>query len=345
MNDAVLADLQESPLQRLLGHHFSEAALRQLLGQNAALLGGRVWERALLGPVADFLERPGKAFRGGLVSSSFALAGGSGPCPERLCAVVEILHAGSLIIDDIEDESISRRGGPALHRVHGLSVALNAGNWMYFWALGLLDELGLCSEAQLTLYRWAHRALLRCHHGQALDLSANVVDMAQEQLPALVLATAELKTGALIELSTVLGAVAAGARPELVDALASFGRNMGVALQMLDDVGGLVSEARSHKGHEDLILGRPTWPWAWLAGELPVERFAELVRLSQRVQAEEAPPETLARVLRERLGGSGRVRVRRHVQQFFGELAAMSGPSAALDALRADLARLEKSYG
>lgn len=345
MHDALFAEPLPNPLQKLLAEHFDEATLAELIGAGAAALGERAWERALGGPVAEFVERPGKAFRAALVGSSFALAGGTGPCPERLCAIVEILHAGSLIIDDIEDESTSRRGAPALHRLHGLPVALNAGNWMYFWALGLVDTLGLGLGSQLCVYRWAHRALLCCHHGQALDLTANVVGLSQSELPALVLASAELKTGALLELSAQLGTATLQARPELVLALGKFGRNMGVALQMLDDVGGLVSETRCHKGHEDLLLGRPTWPWAWLADELPEARFAELSRLSHSVQRHEVHPEMLARLLRASLQGSGRVRVRRHIHDSFAELEATTGPSSALAALRGDLARMEKSYG
>jgi geranylgeranyl pyrophosphate synthase len=295
-------------------------------------------------PVAQFVERPGKAFRADLVTRSFELAGGSGPCPPRLSAIVEILHAGSLIIDDIEDESSSRRGGAALHRVHGLPVALNAGNWMYFWALGLIEHVGLGADVQLALYQWTLRTMLRCHHGQALDLTANVYELRQSEVPGVVLATAELKTGALMELSAVLGALAARATPEVVAEVAAFGRSMGVALQMLDDVGGLVSEKRCHKGHEDLLFGRPTWPWAWLAAELSPDRFEELCKQGLDVSARKLHPEVLARVLQRLLRGSGRVRVRRHVQRCFARLEAVIGASPALDELRAQLHRMEKSY-
>lgn len=346
MNDALLAEhAAASPLRELLEAHFSEAALRQLLGPGSAALSRRIWDRALREPVGEFVDRPGKAFRAALAAKSFELAGGRGGCPERVCAIVEILHAGSLIIDDIEDESSSRRGGPALHRVHGVPLALNAGNWMYFWALSLIGSLGLDRDTELAAYQRAHRTLLCCHHGQGLDLTANVCDLGQAELPSVVAAAAELKTGALMELACLLGAVAAGASAEVMDELAQFGRNVGVALQMLDDVGGLVSEKRCHKGHEDLLLGRPTWPWAWLASELPRERFEELQRLAERVQRVELHPEVLARLLLRELRGSGRVRVRRHVHAAFARLESAAPNPAALSDLRAELARLERSYG
>jgi geranylgeranyl pyrophosphate synthase len=345
MNDPILAEPAPNLLEQLLGVHFSEGALTALLGPESATLGHAIWDRALRAPVLDFVERPSKALRAGLLTRCFELAGGRGACPDALRAIVEILHAGSLIIDDIEDASSSRRGRPALHALHGLPVALNAGNWMYFWALGLVQGLPLGERVQLSLYRWVLRTLLRSHHGQALDLTANVYELPQVDVPKVVLATSELKTGALMELSAVLGALAAEAAPSLVSEFARFGREVGVALQMLDDVGGLVSEKRCHKGHEDLLLGRPTWPWAWLCTELPAERHAELSALGVDVAACRLHPEVLARRLRGHLRGSGRVRVRRHIHVAFARLEKVTGASPALSALRAELHRMEKSYG
>lgn len=344
MNDPLTLEPPPRPLQDLLEEHFSGATLSGLLGPEPGALGRHFWGAALEAPVSSFLDRPGKAFRAQLVSRSFELAGGEGPCPPLLCAIVELLHAGSLIIDDIEDGSSSRRGGPALHHSHGLPVALNAGNWMYFWALGLIEQAGMSPELELTLHRWAHRTLLRCHHGQALDLSANVYQIRASEVPGVVQAAAELKTGALMELAAVLGAVAGGAAPGLVSEFACFGRALGVTLQMLDDVGGLVSQRRCHKGHEDLVLGRPTWPWAWLSTELSAPRFEELRQQGREIEQNQLHPEVVAQQLRGLLRGSGRVRVRRHLQESFARLEAAVGPSAALEDLRAQLQRMEKSY-
>jgi geranylgeranyl pyrophosphate synthase len=344
MNDPSLAAPAETQLARLLEAHFSEQALSTLLGPESATLG-ELWSRALLGPVREFVERPSKALRAGLVARCYELAGGSGRCPEALGALVEILHAGSLIIDDIEDASAARRGRPALHALHGVPVALNAGNWMYFWALGLVPELPLDEHRQLELYRWVHRTLLRCHHGQGLDLTANVYQLAQTDVARVVQATTELKTGALMELAAVLGALAAGAEPERARVFAQFGREVGVALQMLDDLSSVVSERRYPKGHEDLRLGRPTWPWAWLSTVLSHEQHAELQALGRRVAAHDVHPEVLARRLREHLRGSGRVRIRRHVYAAFRRLERETGASPALSGLRAELERMERSYG
>ncbi len=346
MNELVLAEPTRNLLEELLGEHFSASApLAALLGKDAAALAPELWSRALEGPVSEFVARPGKALRAELMARSYELSGGAGACPERAQAIVEILHAGSLIVDDIEDESVSRRGGPALHRLHGLPIALNAGNWMYFWALGMIERLELDRDRELAAHQLAHRTLIACHHGQALDLTANVCELSQDDVPAVVLASAQLKTGALTGLAAGLGALLAGAPPASVGELTCFGRDVGVALQMLDDISGLVSEKRCHKGHEDLIASRPTWPWAWLAGELEPEQFSQLQALGRRVARRDLHPELLARTLRARLRGSSRVRMRRFIHQAFARIERGAAPNRqALAALRAHLQRMEKSY-
>src|SRR5512142_2931568 len=69
--------------------------------------------------------------------------------PAELIGIVEGLHLGSLIIDDIEDESSTRRGGPTLHRQIGVPNALNAGNWLYFWPALLVPRLKLGPDREL----------------------------------------------------------------------------------------------------------------------------------------------------------------------------------------------------
>ncbi len=134
-----------------------------------------LWERALFGPAREFLTRPGKEIRSRLVETGWLLCGGApGAHPPELPWLVEILHAGSLIVDDIEDGSPERRGAPALHELVGLPLALNTGNWLYFWPLVLIERLGLPESRALALYRETSRVLVGCHQGQALDLSVRV---------------------------------------------------------------------------------------------------------------------------------------------------------------------------
>lgn len=345
MNDPLLAAASTSPLSELLDRQFGTQKLREVLGGRTEVRDLELWRRALYAPLSEFLSRSGKEFRANLVVTSFRLCGGRGDCPDLLPLIVEILHAGSLVIDDIEDESTHRRGAPTMHEQHGLPVALNAGNWLYFWALDLVEEVGLPDRAKLELYRQVNRTMVRSHHGQGLDITSHIRQLRQSQVQPVVLATSELKTGALMELAAVLGAVAAEASPVRLAAMANFGRGLGVALQMLDDVGGLVSDGRADKGHEDLRLGRPTWPWAWLSQDLSEVRYRELVCRAQRAENSPRALTALLTTMREQLHGSGRVRVRRHIHQLFAQLRQRVGNVDELFALRAQINQMEKSYG
>jgi geranylgeranyl pyrophosphate synthase len=333
-----------TPLVDLLGAQLSPDRLRQLIGAVGEAVPATVWRQALGAPLESVLGSPGKGFRARLVATSYALAGGRGPLPAEIPALLEILHAGSLVVDDIEDDSESRRGAPALHVTYGTPVALNAGNWLYFWALHLIEGLPLDDARQLAMLRRMTRAMLACHFGQALDLTVMVDQLARADVPLVVSAATRLKTGRLMQLAAEVGAVAAGADAPTMAALADFGCHLGVGLQMLDDVGGITSERRRHKGFEDLRLGRLTWPWAWVAeGETDVA-YARLRELGRDVRTGRAPAERLATRLQSGIGEEARKRVHAHLTGALGQLAERLGTSEQLSALGREIERLEQSY-
>ncbi len=329
----------------MLSDQFAPERLSEVLGEGAAKLARAHWEKALAEPLADFLERPGKEFRAVLVETAFRLVNGQGECPRVLPKLVEVIHAGSLIVDDIQDDSKMRRGAPALHVSYGLPVALNAGNWLYFWAFALVENLGLEPQSQLQVYKALSRTMFACHYGQGLDLTARVTDLRQPEVLAIVETSTRLKTGALMSFAAALGAIAGGATNQQLDALAHFGMQLGIGLQMLDDVGGLLNEKRWAKGAEDLSLGRPTWPWAWLASDCSPAAYAELRNLASTARDHQHKLDSLAKHMRHELRGSGRVRVRRHLKQAFAELSETFGASPELEAIELETQRLEKSYG
>lgn len=308
-------------------------------------LPSSLWEDALLDPLRDFLARPGKQFRARLVELAWELSGRRGSAPPELPLLVEAIHAGSLIVDDIEDDSTYRRGARALHLDYGLPRALNAGNWLYFWPADLLSRLSLPPASELALHRVIGRTLLACHEGQALDLCTRVVELQQSDVPRVVLTTTRLKTGKLFELAAAVGAIAAGAPSSTLRALSDFGLALGVGLQMLDDLGGIVSQQRCHKGHEDLLQARPSWPWVWAAEQSDARAYARLVSLGRQVSARERHPEQLAGELRRLVEIDGRARVSAHLRAAFAELSEKLGRSRALDDALCEIEALEKSYG
>jgi geranylgeranyl pyrophosphate synthase len=297
----------------------------------------RLWQQALLAPLHEFLSRPGKQFRARLVELAFVLAGGdAGHCPPELPLLIEVLHAGSLIVDDIEDGSPMRRGSPSLHARYGVPLALNAGNWLYFWAQALLARAALPGAARLLAHERIAARLLACHEGQALDLSVRVSDLAQREVAAVVHTVSALKTGGLLALAMELGAIAAHAPPHVLEALGVFGCEVGIGLQMFDDVSGVLNPKRRDKACEDLRHARATWLWAWLAERTEANDY-ESSRAELRAILGGAAPDRLLERMRFRTGGSGRQYARVRLERALAELASELG--ARCDALGAELAR------
>jgi geranylgeranyl pyrophosphate synthase len=306
-----------------------------------------LWKRALFGPVQEFLRRPGKEFRGKLTQLAWRGAGGRGEMPHALPWVAELLHAGSLIVDDVQDDSSHRRGGPALHRLIGAPLAINTGTWMYFWALSLIEELPLPELARGELTRECITAMMKCHQGQALDLSIHIGQLEPRQIPAAVAATTRNKTGVLMGLAARIGALAAGASAERCAAIAHFGEELGVGLQMLDDLGAITSRSRRDKGLEDLRGGRPTWPWAWLCStvdELAVARLQQRLRAATAPSAGDDEAEAVMLALRDAALPVGRPAVRGHLQRCLHDVAAHLSTEAHTALVR-EIERLEASYG
>lgn len=300
------------------------AALSEFEGVEDGI-DGALWDAALLDPLRDILSHPGKGFRARLMQRCWVIAGGGrDDFPDLLAHSIELLHAGSLVIDDIEDDSRSRRGRPTLHRRYGLPLALNTGNLLYFLALELVGRAPIPARRRLDLFGDVSLAVLRSHQGQALDLSVRITDIGRSRVPALVDTVTRLKTGSLMRLASVLGARSAGAGREVLDAFGRFGTELGVGLQMLDDWSGIHLDSRREKGIEDIRLARPTWPWAWLAESNDELAYAETARQAREISIE---------------WQGGRVRERLHA------LLAATAPDAIQTQLDGAVERLRLELG
>jgi geranylgeranyl pyrophosphate synthase len=232
-----------------------------------------VLEQSVLTPVNDLLSRPCKEVRSQLTVLGFLLSGReevtlSEEQKKVLTAcgkLIELLHAGSLVVDDIQDNSEIRRGQPSLHLRYGTPLALNAGNWLYFFAFEPLKQENLAADKMLSIYQAVQETLLAAHYGQALDLSTRIDELSPQNMQDLSMASLRLKTGALMSLAIELGAIVAGASLERRELLKKFGSDLGVSLQMFDDIGNLKPQKPTIKHLEDLALRRPSFVWAYLS--------------------------------------------------------------------------------
>lgn len=242
----------------------------------------------LLRPVEDFFRKRGKNIRPMLVELGYRLSSDDDKVddPEtkerirKASLIIEAIHGGALIVDDIQDGSVVRRDEPTLHLKYGMPQALNVGNWLYFWALEQIKSLKLSEAQHNLLFHDCSELLSRAHLGQALDVGTKIDEIPKDKVFETSLASMELKTGTLMSLALLFGAVIANASEAKRKELDALGTNLGLILQMFDDLGNFFNPEKTYKRHEDLKLRRPTWIWARASNlnETQYANFVEAVR-------------------------------------------------------------------
>ncbi|HLB53481.1 MAG TPA: polyprenyl synthetase family protein [Gemmatimonadales bacterium] len=228
----------------------SHSAALAVLAEARAVTDARLaWRAARLREVpggrdgealAYALETPGKRVRPALVLASYRAAGGSHPGIAGVAAAVEVVHTYSLVHDDLPcmDDDAQRRGRPTVHVRFDVPTATRAGFRLVPVAIqelvSGLGELGLSSEGTGALAgRLLEASGIRgMVAGQWLDLAAEGAELALEDLAEI----HRLKTGALIEVACALGGLAAMASEAVVDTLARYGQEVGIAFQIADDL-------------------------------------------------------------------------------------------------------------
>lgn len=217
----------------------------------------------IVAPVRTLLERGGKRWRALFMQLACEIYGG-GDRSLPLTPLVELSHSGSLIVDDIEDDARTRRGGPAAHVEFGVDLAVNAGNLVYFLPMRLLDPSAPASPVldraeTLNVYRMHAAAMHNLHCGQGLDI---LWHQPLASLPNVedYLSMCALKSGSLAGLSLGLGATLAGAEERIVASLVTIGEHFGVSFQIIDDVTNLERGNPGKERGDDLIEGKKSLP-------------------------------------------------------------------------------------
>ncbi|WP_329198185.1 MULTISPECIES: family 2 encapsulin nanocompartment cargo protein polyprenyl transferase [unclassified Streptomyces] len=216
------------------------------------------WEHADGTPAAG---NPGKAIRPALVlAATRALRGpGDGEAEDavRAAVAVELAHNFTLLHDDIIDKDVRRRGRATAWTVFGIPDALITGDAMMALALKQLAEDPHPASAAAAA-RLAACVIELCA-GQQADCAFEArPDVSLDE--CLTMATA--KTGALLGCACALGALYAGAGPDEVDAMDGFGREAGLAFQLIDDLIGIWGDP-GHTGKPagaDLIARKKSLP-------------------------------------------------------------------------------------
>jgi geranylgeranyl diphosphate synthase type I len=181
----------------------------------------------------------GKLLRPQFTLLGCAAVGGDVPQALPLAAGIQLIHDFSLIHDDIEDNSDTRRGRVTVWKQWGLAQGINTGDGMFVLAhlaVHQLAERGVPAERVLAVLRRFDETILRVCEGQFLDLSfEGRLEISEDDYLAMI----GRKTAALIAGATSMGALVGGADAASTQALFAFGENLGLAFQVQDDILGI----------------------------------------------------------------------------------------------------------
>jgi octaprenyl-diphosphate synthase len=269
-----LLGLIEGEIGKVLPSRPDAAWFSRFFGELPALPGEEI-VAALNAPAIELVRRGGKRWRPLLFCLS-ARAFGRGDGAVELSPLVELAHNGSLIVDDIEDGSEKRRGGPAIHLIYGVDAAVNDGNLLYFLPLALIDGFDAPPGTRLALHARYALHLRRLHLGQAMDIEWH---RRNDFIPdeASYLTMCSLKTGVLSRAAAELGAIAAGAGEagrayvgserdagaqgaRRIEAIGMVFESLGVAFQILDDAKNLREGLPGKARGDDIVEGKKSLP-------------------------------------------------------------------------------------
>ena len=210
-------------------------AVEQELGRDAASGVSTITE------IAEYLrEGGGKRIRPSLLLLAAHQLGYSGPSAIRLGSVVEMVHAATLVHDDIIDGADIRRGRPSANTKWGNEKCVLAGDWLYMQAFSVALK-----EKSLRVLELLIGLTQQMVEGELLQIQKLGKAVSEAEYYDLIYR----KTACLFSVSMRLGAVLAGATEEQEENLAAFGRAVGLAFQIVDDVLDLTATEE--------VLGKP----------------------------------------------------------------------------------------
>ena len=217
----------------------------------------------VLPTVLHTIEAGGKRLRPLLTILTARALGYSGDGAYPLACSVELLHAATLLHDDILDKAGIRRGKPTAHTLYGTDHTILAGDVLLALANAIVAEYG---DPALTAC--LSQALLATATGEILEI-AHIRDVSLTLGKYLEIITG--KTACLIQAACQSGALLAGAAPQVVRAACDFGLNLGIAFQLVDDVLDYTSpqEVSGKPKGSDIREGKLTLPLIFLLENMP----------------------------------------------------------------------------
>lgn len=239
----------------------SDRSVQKLLGRSGYEYDSDAIDQGIIKPAMYLLEAGGKRLRPAITYLVVEALGKNADNFIEFTLVPEVIHNATLIKDDIEDGSKYRRNRPTVHEAFGTPIAINVGDFMYFFPFAAItDSPKLSVETKFKIFSTFFKDMTRISLGQCTDIvwdtgSINPDKISSEKYLRMV----NDKTGVLISFACKLGAILCDANEETVNALGKFGSKLGVAFQIQDDILNLfessVSKSKGGVG-EDITEGK-----------------------------------------------------------------------------------------
>ncbi|MGD6933436.1 MAG: polyprenyl synthetase family protein [Candidatus Bathyarchaeia archaeon] len=257
------APLIDKAIEKYIPRKFAKDSILFQVTPPAYSYNLETMDKGIADPIWDMLDRGGKRWRPALfLLICEALGKKEGYCAD-FAIIPEVIHNGTLVIDDIEDGSDLRRGKPCSYKLYGIDISVNVGNAMYYLPLlALMTKVDLPAEMLCSIYEVYVQEMINLSMGQAMDITwhrglANADKIGEKDY----LQMCAYKTGTLARMAAKMAAVLAGADKQLVEKLGRFAESIGVAFQMQDDILDLTGqEFAKKKGGvgQDITEGKRT---------------------------------------------------------------------------------------
>jgi octaprenyl-diphosphate synthase len=243
----------------------------------------------LIRTVGDYIiGSGGKRIRPAMVLLSAKAFGYKGDQHLKVAAVIEFIHTATLLHDDVVDESALRRGRSTANEMFGNAASVLVGDYLYSRAFEMMVEVN-----RMAIMQVMSQATKVISEGEVLQLmNVNDPDVTQEKY----LQVVRFKTAKLFEAAARTGAILADVSPALQDAAAAYGRHMGTAFQLIDDLLDYSGdpETLGKTVGDDLREGKPTLP---LLRVLEVGSPADKAMIRQAIEHGDGDFEAVAQAI------------------------------------------------
>ena len=236
------------------------SAIQQLIAGEMAEVNALIQERlrsdvALINQLGQYIVNSGgKRLRPALVLLSSGLFAYQGDKHIALAAIIEFIHTATLLHDDVVDASMLRRGQATANQRWGNEASVLVGDFLYSRAFQMMVDVGsmpvmkVLADATNTIAKGEVQQLINQHNTETTESNYLVV--------------INNKTARLFEAASQLGAIISGRSPAEEEAMIAYGRHLGIAYQLIDDVldySASTAELGKNIG-DDLAEGKPTLP-------------------------------------------------------------------------------------